>query len=175
MIPYIYYPDIELDIDKLEQTITYHFDKTVPGLLSYQRLVKDCPYMMELQKKYNILSSTYNIYVFSKTIKLPVHIDSGRQAALNIPIKNTEASDTIFYSFKDTQHKTFNADRVYDQLAGNLSEVYRFTMTRPVIFNTTIPHSVVVDSGVRISLSWSVLPKYSFDDAVKFFNECAVD
>jgi hypothetical protein len=141
-------------------------------MLNHQRLVADDPYLTSLIQKYPVMSGVYNIYQLSKDRSLPIHVDRDRFATLNIPVSDTGLSSTIFYS-GDNFTSNQNTGRVYHELIGDFTELYRFTMTESVLMNTKIPHSVDVSGdSVRISMSWSVRSEYSFDDAVRFFSEC---
>ena len=47
--------------------------------------------------------------------------------------------------------------KMYNISEEHVKEIYRFTLTEPVLFNTSLPHKVEV-SGIdrRISISWNV-------------------
>lgn len=172
MIPYLYYPKIELDLDYINNLVLSNLKTRIPGMANRQRLVADDPYLTSLIQRYPMMSGVYNIYQLNKDQSLPIHIDRDRFATLNIPISSTISSSTIFYSSNDFT-SNHNEERVYHELIGDFTELFRFTLTEPVFMNTKIPHSVdVFGDSVRISMSWSVRPEYSFDDTVRFFSEC---
>lgn len=167
MIPYIYYPEIELDLEYIKQLVFKNLTRQGSELLAYQRLVSDDPYMTSLLLQYPFMSDVYNIYEFSRYIPLPIHVDKNRNCALNIPVRNSETSSTVFYTATKMVSATFNDNRIYDEIEAEFSEVFRFTMTRPVLLNTSIPHNVLTDEREsRVSLSWSVRPEYTFEQIV---------
>ena len=160
-----FYPDLDLDLDKLREISMRRLTDTVPGMKAHQRPVDEEPYLIEVRKRYSFLNKIYNIYKTPATKGISVHIDSGRHCALNIPIENTENTHTVFYEILDDQ-KTINIpELVYDLVKAKVSEIYRFTLTRPTIINTKIPHSVIGNPYKdRIVMSWSVDSRMTYED-----------
>ena len=74
-------------------------------------------------------------------------VDSKYALAINFPIKNTEATHTEFYEYIDGPVKNieFGSFNIVYQYYGkaNLKEIDRYSLTKPVILNTSIPHSVI--------------------------------
>jgi hypothetical protein len=189
MIPYIYYPRIDLDLNEL-QRIAFHLDgheydpdvdllylrdatfkSRADGLLRYQRPVTDHTYLINVQKRIPILGDIYNLYIFNPWEIVPTHIDSNRLAALNIPIRNTNTSVTSFYRNSNSD-KRFDARRTFDEI-DEVGELFSFNMTQPLVFNTSIPHRVDNhQSKFRVSLSWGF--NCSFEEAVEFFESMSV-
>jgi hypothetical protein len=67
--------------------------------------------------------------------------------AINIPIKNTEGTYTAFYEYIDgpVQNMEFGRHDIIYRYYGkaNLNEIDRYALSKPVILNTTVPHSVI--------------------------------
>lgn len=189
MIPYIYYPKLNLNFEELKKIafcnegINYGSDinlaeyikiihRRVPDGLnaSHQRWVKDHEYLRQLQKRIPILGDVYNIYLFKPWSTLPVHIDSLRSAALNIPIMNTDKATTSFYSTLDIGE--YDPSRVINTVQKD-KELFSFKMDKTIIFNTSIPHEVYNHQPeFRFSLSWGF--KCNFEEAVDFFGSMSV-
>lgn len=76
--------------------------------------------------------------------------DTGYVLAINIPVKNTEDTYTSFYEYIDgpitnlefgSDHGSHNVQyRYYGK--SNLKEIDGYFLNKPVIINTSIPHSV---------------------------------
>ena len=76
---------------------------------------------------------------------------------------------------KDTM---FDPSKVIHEITDrtNLVEVFRFTLRKPTLFNTTFPHEVVLkNSDERISISWSVSSDISFEQCKQLFNAYGQD
>jgi hypothetical protein len=67
--------------------------------------------------------------------------------AVNIPIKNTEGTYTNFYEYVDgpVKNMEFGRHNITYRFYGkaNLKEIDRYSLSKPVILNTTVPHSVI--------------------------------
>jgi len=139
----------------------------------HHRPINNHPYLVELKNKYPIMGDTYNLYRLNNRIDLEPHRDSDRNCAVNIPVLNTEGSYTVFYSSTRTDNTQYHQRRIYDEFVpSELQEEFRFTLLEPTIINTKQIHGVInSESGHRIIFSWSVLPRYSFEDAVEFFTQ----
>ena len=162
---YAFTPLIELDLARLKQITLANLNTRVPGLASHQRLVSSDEYLLSLNNKFPFLSNLYNIYEAPQRYVTPVHVDSARFCALNIPIINTENSYTVFYKPSDELVSTKITHRAYHLVNSNVTEVFRFTLTSPTLINTKIPHGVL-DSGdeTRIIISWSISDQYSYEE-----------
>jgi hypothetical protein len=160
-----FYPDIDLDLDQLREIVLRRVSDASVDLKPHQRLVEHEPYLVELRNRYPFLSTLYNIYLTGAGRDIPVHIDSGRNCALNIPIHNTEDTHTVFYSVEDAGDVTNIEKYVFDFVKSKTQEIYRFTLTQPTVMNTKIPHSVIGHPWHdRIVMSWSVEGNVSYQD-----------
>lgn len=158
---YIFKPNIILDIDKIKEIVYRNLNKFDPGLKTHQRYVSNESYLFELKNTYPFLSNLYNIYPTPAGYNVPIHICPGRGCALNIPIQYTEDSYTVFYEPKDELKVTYSVPRVYEIIESEMLEVYRYTLTEPVIMNTLLPHSVFGGPAkTRIIMSWSITTSY---------------
>ena len=165
---YAFTPLIELDLARLKQIALENLNTRVPELASHQRLVSSDEYLLSLNNKFPFLSNLYNIYETPQRYVTPVHVDSARFCALNIPIINTENSYTVFYKPSAELVSTKITRRAYHLVNSDVTEVFRFTLTSPTLINTKIPHGVL-DSGDqdRIIISWSVNNNYTYNDIKK--------
>lgn len=165
---YAFTPAIDLDLGRLKEIALRNLSTRVPGLASHQRLVSTDEYLISVNKKFPFLSNLYNLYETPQSYVTPVHIDSARTCALNIPVINTENSHTVFYiPNKEYVHTTI-AKRAYHLVESDVTEIFRFTLTCPTLINTKIPHGVL-DSGtdIRVILSWSISEQYSYEEIKK--------
>ena len=166
---FIHELDIDLDMDYITRLVTEKQNKSADGLRKHQRKVSDDPYMSSILTKYPLLNNIYNINLVEPFTAVPLHIDSFRSCALNIPITGTGGSHTIFYRADDAvlEHAESNQ---FDLIKSPATEIFRFTMTRPVLLNTKIPHKVInVKNYSRLTVSWS-FQKTTFQEAVDYFN-----
>jgi hypothetical protein len=187
MIPYVYYPPIDLDFNELEQIVfnvngifvsdlqelrwLVYTPLKSSELLAYQREVDRYPYLTEVRKKIPILGPIFNIYILKPEEIIKTHVDSNRLSALNIPIKNTTGASTFFY--KEIPNKKYHVKRTTFDLVDTGDELFRFNMDRTVLFNTTIPHKVINHQpNYRIMISWGFT--CSFEEAVQFFESMSV-
>jgi hypothetical protein len=165
---YIFHPKIDLDTNKLKSIVYKNLRKDVPGIAIHQRLVESEPYLVEVQKKYPFLSNLYNIFSTPDGYVVPTHIDYARPCALNIPIKYTEDSYTIFYDVGDVPVLTRKPEKVYDLVNSKTTELFRFTLDSPVIMNTSVAHGVIGGpDNSRIIMSWS--SNVSYDELRKLY------
>jgi hypothetical protein len=162
---YIYYTDIDFDLEKLQDIVVRNIEDYRPDLAAHQHYVSDEPYLVELQKKYPFFSSVYNIYTAKPNSKSRIHIDAKRQCAVNIPIFYTEGSYTRFHEILDGAKLTYFEENIYNAIKEEDSfEVYRFTLDRPTLINTKLPHDVIGGPvGTRIILSWSINPEFDYE------------
>lgn len=158
---YIFIPNIDLDIDKLKRIVFKNLNTFEETLATHQRYVKNEPYLVELKEKYPCLSELYNIYPTPANYTVPIHICPKRGCALNIPIQYTEDSHTVFYEPAEELKMNYNVPRIYHVIESEMIEVYRYTLDRPVIMNTLLPHGVFGGPKMtRIIMSWSILTSY---------------
>lgn len=167
---YIFYPKMNIDIDKMRLVVMRNLNKPIFGLASHHRKVEDEPYLVEFREQYPFFSEIYNIFPTPAGYKVPIHLDHSRPCALNIPIDYTADSHTIFYDVGDSPSFQRIHERVYDTVTSEATEVFRFTLTQPVIMNTSIPHGVIGGpKRARIILSWSVSMDTSYEELRKLY------
>jgi hypothetical protein len=146
-------------------------DESVNGRASHHRMVHDDPYMMSIQNQYPLLSNVYNIYPLLPHCGIPLHIDSSRSCALNIPIRGTEDTYTIFYKEDGPLKLEYDDKRIYNLVKSPVVEVFRSTLTKPLLINNTIPHKVTNHKNtMRLTLSWSLQLDVTFQQAIECFN-----
>jgi hypothetical protein len=162
----IYFPKIDLDIEKIKEIVfEYQFFSNKSLDASHHRTVSDHPYLQEIQSRYSFLSGTYNIYTLPGHRNIPLHVDSRRSAAFNIPIKNTENSETIFYEYNEIPNLEYDSKNIFHRIKSEVKEIFRFTLTEPTLINNSVPHMVVNNSPEpRIILSWSIIKELQFKD-----------
>jgi hypothetical protein len=155
---YIFYPNIPFDMDKITDIVTRRLTERISGYATHQRKVADEPYLVELRKDYPFFSSLYNIYATPPGYVTPIHICPGRGCAVNIPIVYTEDSHTIFYEITENAEFTHVTERIYDVFKKeDAVEVFRYTLDRPTLMNTKLPHGVLGGPAhKRIIMSWSI-------------------
>lgn len=162
-------PDqIELDMDYFS-TLGLRLDKELE--ISKMRLdASEDSYTQFLYQKYPCLSPIINFYKFPSNWTLEMHVDSNRQCALNIPVKNTKDTDTVFYDFVEEPILEHNLIKKVHFVKSKVVESFRFSMTNPVLINVTNPHSVINSTqDYRISISWSMKPDITFEQAKSIF------
>ncbi len=164
---------LSIDINRIKSIIIEEMIRESPkGLLYHQRIIDKNSYLSEIQQKYPILSNSFNIYYLSGGKKIEPHIDSDRFVALNIPIRGVKGTATIFYS-SPSYLETHNKSYIYDAINGDLKEEFRFCLDTPTLLNTKHIHSVDnPNNKARIVMSWNIIPGYSYEDAVEWFNAC---
>jgi hypothetical protein len=127
---------------------------------------------MNLKRQYPFFSDIYNIYPTSAGYLTPIHICPDRSCALNIPIQYTEDSHTIFYELDDSASLTRNDTRIYDVVKSGATEVFRYTLTEPVIMNTLLPHGVIGGPDrTRIIMSWSISFNTSYEELRQLYGQ----
>lgn len=169
---YIYQPNIDLDLDYIKKLVSQKQFKSQNGLAGHQRMVKDDEYMTSIRNRFPFLSRMYNIYTVFGKGGIPMHVDAARDCAFNIPIMNTEQSETIFYNYAEEPVLEYNKERIYNLVKSPVKEVFRFSLTRPTLIDNAIPHEVINNSiATRVILSWSVNKEYSFTQAREMFEK----
>jgi hypothetical protein len=163
---YIFIPNIELDIDKLKTIVFKNLNTFEKNLATHQRYVEKESYLKQLKEKYPFLSGLYNIYPTPPGHVVPIHICPNRGCALNIPIQYTEDSYTVFYEPIEELKMKYSVPRIYHIIESEMNEVYRYTLDRPTIMNTLLPHGVFGGPKMtRIIMSWSI--DISYDEIKK--------
>jgi hypothetical protein len=169
---YIFSPKIDLNLGLIKSIVYRHLNKFIPGMATHHRLVKDEPYLVSLKKRYPFFSDIYNIYPTPQGYITPIHICPDRACALNIPIQYTEDSHTIFYELDDSASLVRNDERIYDIVESGATEVFRYTLTEPVIMNTLLPHGVIGGpEKTRIIMSWSISFDTSYDELRQLYGQ----
>jgi hypothetical protein len=165
---FVFVPKIDLDLEKIKNVVLKNIDKRIDGLATHQRRVSDEDYLTQIRNQYTFLSSIYNIYQTTWDYVTPVHIDSHRNCALNIPIENVENSYTVYYERPTQKSNNFIYQRAYSIIDTD-KEIFRFSLEKPTFINTKIPHSVIHNQTKkdRIVMSWSVDDTYTFEDIKK--------
>lgn len=102
---------------------------------------------------------------------LPIHTDTGDYTySLNIPMHNFEDGDTVFYStsVEPVFMPRSNGSGSYQKfMPEHCTETERFTLNRPALMNTQVPHSVINSSSTsRIALGLRLA--HSFDESPFF-------
>jgi hypothetical protein len=164
----VYYPKIEFDYDYLTKLV--YTSLPIHGRPEHHRKVEHDEYMYNLRKKYPFFSSIYGVY--RMTTGLPLHVDAGRQCTLNIPLSNCDTSQTVVYEPID-KSTVYDSSKVIHEISdrNNLVEIFRFSLNKPTLFNTTLPHEVVVkNNDERVSISWSISSDISFEECIRLFN-----
>lgn len=161
---FAFLPCIDIDIQLIQSIVLKNLHSNIPGLATHHRRVEDDDYLISLKKKYTFLSSLYNIYETKQSYNTPVHVDSARNCALNIPVANTLNSHTVFYKFVNQEVTRDIKDRVYNIVESNVEEVFRFTLVQPTVINTAVPHGVFDHgSDTRVIMSWSISNHYDYN------------
>lgn len=170
---YITELELEFDYDKLKEVVAIATDSNFrvrqpSSLKSHQFLVNEFEYMKGIYSKFSFLSPVFNIYNLQPGRGMPIHLDAGRDCAINIPIVGTENTYTVFYKFIN---QTDGVDNIVTDVwstikRDHVQEVFRFTLTRPTLVNTSnFPHSVENNSIIpRVVISLSVSKKITFQN-----------
>lgn len=166
---YICELDINFDIEYLLNLISNYKKDTT--LLKHQRLVSADEYLTSLKNKFQILSPVWNFYDFEPNRILNCHIDSERSCALNIPLRGTNQSSTIFYNLPNNANLEYDDTRKLNWIDGctESDKVFEFTLTRPTLIKNSIPHSVTNGPVRRTIMSWSITKDITFEEATDFF------
>jgi hypothetical protein len=137
------------------------------GLLPHQNLVEEDVYLSSIKEQFYFLSPLFNVYYSGPGKSIPLHVDSKRNCAINIPIEHTEDSYTIFCKFSEEENKKLIHIplKVFDIVTSPVEEVFKFTLLGPTLVNTSVPHKVNnFGNSTRIILSWSVQEQYTFEE-----------
>jgi hypothetical protein len=169
---YIY----EVDLSKLDLDVNYFCNLVLrlnEGLEVHKlrfNAMEDA-YTQSIYQKYPCLSPIINIYRISPNWTLEMHVDSNRQCALNIPIRNTKNTDTVFYEFAEEPILEHDSVKKVYNVKSKVVESFRFSMNNPVLINTVgSPHAVINHTDdYRITMSWSMKPEITFDQAKSIF------
>lgn len=166
MIDNQYVFELDLELDLTEMIFCSIKSNPKKNFLSHQRSVEDFDYFLKLQKKIPILGSIWNVYNFKPGYLLDVHTDSHRTATLNIPLLGGEDSITKFYENQNIE-SIYIESRNINQVKNKLDEKFSFTLTKPTIIKTDIPHSIKVGESHRLIISWGLI--CGFEEAKNYF------
>lgn len=159
---------MELDYDSLYQ-VCLSPSKESRKLLPHQRYVSDDKYMQAIRDKYPFMGSLFNIYFIKNG--LPIHIDAKRKCALNIPVKNTQDSSTIWYHNSDTIKTEYDPQMVVHTVKTTVNEECRMTLSKPTLMKIDVPHSVENKSREpRVTISWALPMDIDYEEACRLFN-----
>ncbi len=121
-------------------------------------------YLSSVMRDFDFLGSWLNIYHTPRNGYIPLHIDGHRLAAFNIPISGCdETSQTIWYEPVTEWVKTYKSDERHYRVSGEMTEVYRFSLTRPALIRNDVAHDVkrYNATGTRIIASWGCAGNFS--------------
>jgi hypothetical protein len=163
---FVHLPYLKLLVKKMQ------FER-VQGLAGHHRLSSSDVYLSELRSKFPILSEIFNIYTLEPGVGLPIHTDQNRQCALNIPIHGTEQSITSFYSSLDNvMESAYNSKLIVNEITSPVVPIFSYTLLRPSLIDNSVPHSVqVLGKTPRVTISWSIVPGVSFEQARQAFKD----
>ena len=156
---------------------------SVPGTYDIKafRKCEDDEYLTSIRNIFPCLSPYFTILRYRQNQGLPVHVDKARNCTLNIPLANCENTITTFYEsmnlheYDISDHSAGKSGNII-VIKNKLKEVFSFTMTTPVLFNTSIPHSVMNHGEKeRIMLTWPLTLQYNFEMGLDIFNDDAVN
>ena len=138
--------------------------------------VTDYVFLSQLQSKYPNLADTIKFLKSSKGT-WPIHCDTHRQTAINIPLRNTNNTFTVFHEGGTS------VDSVYAQFGNVLQEwfsnkyityfndsveVYREVLDCPTVVNTSKPHGIINNGDkTRWICSWAY--NGTFEQALEDF------
>lgn len=139
--------------------------------------VRDHEYLIKLRSKYPGLADQIK-FMKSSQGSWPVHSDTHRKCAINIPLFNTEHTTTDFYeggSFVESVEDFFGDiwgtwyTNEYLRYVSNADIKYRHVLNKPAIINTAAPHGISNNGDVpRIICSWAYSGTY--EEAVEEFS-----
>jgi len=168
---HIYELDIELDIEYITDLVMKKQNKSVAGRAKHHRMVQEDSYMLSIKNRYPLLSNVYNIYPMPAYTEIPLHINSSRSCAFNIPIQGTEGTSTVFYEADDPLILEYDNKKIYNLVKSPVKEVFSNTLLKPLLINNTTPHKVINNKNtMRITLSWSLMEGVTFKQAIECFN-----
>jgi hypothetical protein len=172
---YIKELDIPLDYEYLKQLSLNKQENLIPGHRDNHRLVSANKYLSKIREKIPYLSPIYNVNHMPANNLFPIHIDGDRPCALNIPIENTENSFTTFYEIRDNMEMVYDDYRILHAIKTPLEEKFRFTLIRPTIIDTSVPHGVIhTGTGERLIISWGFMKNVDFKKVCELFSDDVV-
>jgi len=158
-------PNSLFDFERLQEIALRNLNDVQEGLAFHQRRTETEPYLLELRERYPFLSPLYNISTAPAGYVVPIHFESNRNCAINVPVSYMEDSFTSFYEPLEPINSEFIPFKVYHEVKTKVKKVFSYTMTHPVLINNTLPHDVVGGPlKDRTILSWSISPKFRFEE-----------
>jgi hypothetical protein len=171
------------NLEKIQKTIWNHIPDNYKKLQLYVsadlKLMQKCKELVEAIDSFHSWDDVYTIGII---IAQPnsahnIHTDSGfplvqNKYCFNIPIANTENTDTIFYKLKEGKKAQFTTQKhgdpylKYDE--ADVEEIERFVCIRPCFLNTQVPHKVLNPlNSVRALITVRCRTPFNFE---KIFN-----
>ena len=158
-------PNSLFDFERLQEIALRNLNDVQEGLAFHQRRTETEPYLMELRERYPFLSPLYNISTSPPGWITPIHYDSGRNCAINMPVSYMEDSYTTFYDVVEPIEAEFIPFKVYHEIKSRVEKRFEFTLEHPILINNTMPHGVVGGPlKDRTILSWSISSKFRFEE-----------
>ncbi len=139
--------------------------------------VIDYPFLANIRSKYPKLADHIKFLKSSKG-SWPVHCDTHRQTAINIPLRNIENTYTVFHEsgkqatnvhayFGNVLQEWYSNE--YVTYITNSKEVYKEILKCPTIVNTSKPHGIINNgSNNRWICSWPY--NGTFEEAIEEIN-----
>jgi hypothetical protein len=162
----VFFPNISFDPDEIKKLAKKAILSPKPEHLKLRQfMISEHPYLVDMAKKYPFLDQNiFNMYIKPYRDFTSIHIDIRRRCALNIPVEHTEKSETIFYKPIEPLRLERLEVTGIDKVLSKVEEVYRFSLSRPTLINTSIPHTVETFSEEpRIIISWTAIGNVSFE------------
>ena len=162
---------IDFDMDYLRDWVLKKPELHTPNVYKFVYEANQDPYTSLLYQKYPCLATQIIVYRFPPKWTIGLHVDSNRLGALNMPVQNTENTETIFYEYVGEPVLELDPIKKWYNVKSKVIEVFRFNMISPVLINNSVsPHEVKNDtSDFRISISWSLSPEVTFEQAKAIF------
>lgn len=151
------YVEVEADVAKIADEIIEYVlhDNTINlyngspwKFLNTQKLFAVSPTLLDFFKQYKLVVKDSAITYITNKNDLPIHVDEKPVVAkMNFPVWNTKGWTNRWYSIDNLENYPKNKNQfgseVYDlsTAKGTLLTEYR-DMPNPIVFNSSIPHSV---------------------------------
>lgn len=158
--------NIDLDIKKLTEVSLD--EKRNTDIKAHQRFAKDYEYMDYIKSKFPILGEMFNVYYFLPYRGIDPHIDAARLCSLNIPLAGTENSLTKFYHPVEDMQTLYYEKGILNYVTTPLKIAFEFSLIKPTLIRTDIPHSVSAANVNRLVISWGI-HELDFFEAKKYF------
>jgi hypothetical protein len=158
--------DLNLDIRELLSIMS---NLKSNELKPHQQHCTDYEYINNIyQRHIDILGALWNHYLLAPNTGIPMHTDAGRPSALNIPLYGSSSSTTTFYEMP-VKESLYDDRIVSYRYKDKTRELFKFTLNRPTLVRTNVPHSVMAGNEKRLIISWGLL--VDFDYAKEYFKK----